>query len=117
MTRAPPAPLSSAGWNMKITLPARSACRADSSRAAPVSIAVCRSCPQACMTPSVRDANGSPVASVTGSASMSPRSSTTGPGRAPRSTAVTEVSRSPRVISSGSPASAASTFACVRGSS
>ena len=43
---------SSPGWNMKITFPASSARRADSSRAAPASIAVCRSWPQACMTPS-----------------------------------------------------------------
>ena len=69
------------------------------------------------MTPSNRDAYGSPVASVTGSASMSPRSSTTGPGRPPRSTAVTEVSWLPWVISSGSPSSAASTLSRVLGRS
>ena len=50
ISSAPPA-LSSPGWNMKITFPASSARRADSSRAAPASIAVCRSWPQACMTP------------------------------------------------------------------
>ena len=100
---------------MKITLPGRSRCRAESTRAAPASIAVCRSWPQACIAPSISDANGSPVVSVTGSASMSARSSTTGPGLPPRSTAVTELSSLPRVISSGSPSSAASTFACVLG--
>ena len=78
---------------MKITFPASSARRADSSRAAPASIAVCRSWPQACMTPSTREAYGRPVRSVTGSASMSPRSSTVPPGRPPRSTAVTERER------------------------
>jgi hypothetical protein len=40
---AAPAPCSSAGWNMKITSPPSSSRRADSSRAAPASIAVCRS--------------------------------------------------------------------------
>ncbi len=79
MCRAPPWP-SSPGWNMKITFPGSSACRADSSRAAPTSIAVCRSWPQACIAPSIADAYGRPVRSVTGSASMSPRSSTVGPG-------------------------------------
>ena len=116
MCRAPAWP-SSPGWNMKITVPGSSACRADSSRAAPASMAVCRSWPQACITPSMAEAYGSPVSSVTGSASMSPRSSTTGPGRPPRSTAVTEDSACPVLISSGSPASASSTLACVLGRS
>ena len=71
---------------MKITFPGSSASREDSSRAAPTSMAVCRSCPQACITPVTAEAYGSPVRSVIGSASMSPRSSTVGPGRAPRST-------------------------------
>ena len=47
---------SSPGWNMKITFPGSSACRADSSRAAPASMAMCRSCPQACITPVTADA-------------------------------------------------------------
>src|SRR3984957_12181155 len=115
MSRAPPRP-SSPGWNMKITLPGRSRWRAESTRAAPTSIAVCRSWPQACIAPSIRDANGRPVASVTGSASLSARSSTTGPGRPPRSTAVTELSCLPRLISSGSPSRAARILACVFGS-
>ena len=115
MCRAPAWP-SSPGWNMKITVPGRSACRAQSSRAAPASMAVCRSCPQACITPGTVEAYGSPVASVTGSASMSPRSSTTGPWP-PRSTAVTELSARPVLISSGSPARASSTLRCVFGRS
>ena len=69
------------------------------------------------MAPSFREAYGRPVASVTGSASMSPRSSTVSPGLAPRSTAVTELSACPVVISSGSPSSAASTFSWVLGRS
>ena len=78
---------SSPGWNMNTTLPGSSAWRADSSRAAPTSIAVCRSWPHACMTPSTCEVYGTPVSSVTGSASMSPRSSTVGPARPPRRTA------------------------------
>ena len=109
MILAPPCP-SSPGWNMKITLPGSSPRRADSSRAAPASIAVCRSCPQACIVPSICDANGSPVRSVTGSASISPRSSTAGPGWPPRSTATTELSPRPQLISSGRPSRALSTF-------
>ena len=53
MTLPPPKP-SSPGWNISTTSPGSSARRADSSRAAPMSIAVCRSWPQACMAPSMR---------------------------------------------------------------
>src|SRR5690606_13207328 len=59
----------------------------------------------------------SPVASVTGSASMSPRRRTAGPGRPPRSTAVTDVDDEPSVISRGSPSSAASAARWVCGRS
>ena len=69
------------------------------------------------MAPSTAEAYGSPVRSVTGSASMSPRSSTVLPGLPPRSTAVTELSALPRVISSGRPSSASSTLRWVRGRS
>ena len=55
------------------------------------------SCPQACMAPSISEANASPVSSGIGSASMSPRSSTVGPGRPPSSTATTELIRPPEV--------------------
>ena len=66
------------------------------------------------MVPSTRDAKSSPVRSVTGSASMSARSSTAGPCRPPpRSTAVTEVSDVPMVTSSGRPSSAATSFCWV----
>ena len=119
MCRAPAKP-SSPGWNMKITVPGTSSCRAQSSLAAPASMAVCRSWPQACIAPGIADAYGSPVSSVTGSASMSPRSSTTGPEperRPPRSTAVTELTAVPVLTSSGSPASASSTLRCVFGRS
>ena len=105
---------------MKITVPGSSSCRAQSSLAAPASMAVCRSWPQACIAPGMADAYGNPVSSVTGSASMSPRSSTTGPDpepRPPRSTAVTELTAVPVLTSSGSPASASSTLRCVFGRS
>ena len=69
------------------------------------------------MTPSFLEAYGRPVASVTGSASMSPRSSTVSPGLVPRSTAVTELSACPVLTSSGSPSMAASTFSWVLGRS
>ena len=59
----------------------------------------------------VVEANGCPVASVTGSPSMSPRSSTIGRSPAvsarPRSTATTLVTDSPVVISRSNPPSAA----------
>ena len=53
--------------------------RRQSSRAAPTRPATCRSCPHACIAPGTSDAYGRSVNSCTGSASMSPRSSTVGP--------------------------------------
>ena len=50
MCRAPWWP-SSPGWNMKITRPDSASRRECSSRAAEASIAVCVSCPQACIVP------------------------------------------------------------------
>jgi hypothetical protein len=47
---------------------------------------------------------------------MSARRSTDGPGRAPLSTAVTEVVDVPVLISSASPSSSESTISCVFGS-
>ena len=76
---------------MNTTRPARSACRAESILAALTSIATCVSWPQACMTPGTSEAKSRPVSSGIGSASMSPRSSTVGPGRAPSSTPTTEL--------------------------
>ena len=51
--------------------------------AAPSSIAIWASCPQACIFPSFSEAKGSPVFSTEGSASISARSITTGPGLPP----------------------------------
>ena len=79
MYRAPWWP-SSPGWNMKATRPARRPAAPASSLAAPASIATWVSWPQACMASSSRLANSSPVSSCIGRASMSPRSSTVGPG-------------------------------------
>ena len=64
--------------------------------------------------------NSTPVASCTGSASMSPRSSTAGAGwpftpAVPRSTAVTDEQEVPVEISRGSPLSASRTACCVCG--
>ena len=86
---------SSPGWNMNRTLPARSACRDESSFAAVTSIVVCRSWPHACMVSSRGDAKSSPVSSCIGSASMSPRRMMVGPGRAPSRVATTLVVESP----------------------
>ena len=83
--------LSSPGWNMNTTVPARRSRRWASSRAAEASIAVCRSCPHACIAPSIREAYSSPLSSRSGSASMSARSSTDGPGRLPVRVATTEL--------------------------
>ena len=80
MNRAPWWP-SSPGWNMNSTRPASSSRRSLSSWAAPDSIAVCVSWPQACMHPSTCDAKSRPVSSGIGSASMSPRRRIVGPGR------------------------------------
>src|SRR2546428_2015549 len=101
---------------MKRTEPARSARRRTSTRAAPTSIATCAPWPQACMAPSTSDANGSPVSSRSGSASMSARSRIVGPGLPPARRASTDVVRWPVRVSSPSASSASSTAACVRGS-
>ena len=116
MYRAPWNP-SSPGWNMNSTRPASRSRRWASTRAAEASIATWVSCPQACMIPSTSEANASPVSSGIGSASMSPRSSTVGPGRSPSSTATTELTERPRCTCNGRSARAATTASWVRGSS
>src|SRR5437879_8471625 len=101
---------------MNTTLPASDSRRAASSRAAPTNIAVWASWPHACIAPATSDANGRPVSSAIGSASMSARSRMVGPGRAPASRATTDVVRWPVRTSSGRPSRASSTVAWVRGS-
>ena len=70
--RAPPRP-SSAGWKMSCTVPAKSRL-AERCFAAPSSMVVCPSCPQACITPWLVEACDAPVCSWIASASMSARS-------------------------------------------
>jgi hypothetical protein len=99
--------VSSAGWKTARTVP-RQASRDRASRvAAPASHVTCMSCPQACITgvswPSgpvavAVLAYGNPVASSTGSASMSARSITVGPSPL-ESRPTTPVSPTPLVTS------------------
>jgi hypothetical protein len=110
-----PAPFSSAGWKTPINVPAQLPRSRSSAVMAPTSEAVCTSCPQACMTPGVVLAYGSPVSSSSGSASMSARIATTGPGPL-RSTATSPVPPHGRT-SAPVPARAAATASCVRCSS
>ena len=77
MSRAP-SNVSSAGWNMKRTVPFSDASSCLSSLAALSSMAAWKSCPQACALSPVGQAKGSPLISGMGSASMSARSSSTG---------------------------------------
>ena len=106
--RAPPTSpfgrLSSTGWNSSATAPRHSARAAASTSAAAIRMATWQSCPQACITPTssppqrvrARLAKGRSTSSVTGRASMSARSATTGPGPAPqRVTPTTPVTATP----------------------
>ena len=58
--------------------------RGESTRAAPSSAAVWKSCPQACITPEISLEKDRPGASWIRSASMSARRATVFPGRPPR---------------------------------
>ncbi|MDI2021316.1 hypothetical protein PJL18_01835 [Paenarthrobacter nicotinovorans] len=72
---APPGIVSSAGWKMIRTVPPSGLflCIRWSVRAMPSIAVVWTSCPQACVTPWFLEANGRPVSSMIGKASMSPR--------------------------------------------
>ena len=72
---APPGMVSSAGWKMIRTVPRSgdSSCIRCRTRAAPSMVAVWTSWPQAWVTPWFFEANGRPVSSMMGRASMSPR--------------------------------------------
>src|SRR5262245_3940104 len=100
---------------MNSTRPASSARRRWSRRAAPASMATWESCPQACIAPSTSEAKSSPVSSRSGSASMSARSRSVGPGRPPSSAATTEVVRSPVRTRRPRPSRESRTAAWVRG--
>ena len=86
-----------------MTVPGNSLRLPASTCAAPSSTAVWPSWPQACITPTFSprysavavDWNGRSACSVTGSASMSARSATVGPGLPPRSTPTTPVCATP----------------------
>ena len=113
---------SSAGWNTNITSPGRSAFIFDSASATPSRIATCMSWPQACITPTgwpryvlfTVEANGNPVCSVTGSASMSARSAMRGPGLPPFRMATTPVWPMPVFGSSPNARSLSATICAVR---
>src|SRR5690606_8795998 len=115
---------SSAGWNTNSTLPANWSRTPARASATPIRIAVCASWPQACITPTVSpryspvafEAKGRSLRSVTGSASMSARSSTVGPGRPPSSSATTPVWATPVSGSRPSARRWAATFSAVRNS-
>src|SRR5262245_9457011 len=88
---------------MNFTVPGILSFTAVRTSAVAIMIAVCASCPQACMTSTSRpryfiltlEANGRPGGSFTGSASMSARNATTGPGLAPFSRPTTPVLPTP----------------------
>ncbi|MGZ2475105.1 hypothetical protein ACVI1N_003396 [Sinorhizobium medicae] len=96
----PPPPPSSAGWKITATLPAKFRVSARYF-AAPSSMAVCPSWPQACILPGVFEDQAIPLASVIGRASMSALSPMVRPGpRLPRIRPTTPVRPSPVTISS-----------------
>ena len=105
---APPGSASSPGSKRKRISPGRCSRMPASTVAAPSSIDVWPSCPQACMTPGFSEANGSPVSSSMGSASMSARIASVGPGRPPTRRATTLVPDG-RVTSRSSAASFSAT--------
>jgi hypothetical protein len=112
---AAPAPVSSAGCSTTSTSP--SAGRSASRCAAPTAHDACTSCPQACITPGVVDAYGSPVASWMGRASMSPRTATSGArGSRPRMRATSPVPATRSSDAGRSTASARSSASAVRDS-
>lgn len=78
-----PCPVSSAGWKIRRTEPAKASRQAIRISAAPTSMAAWASCPQACIMPGTCEAKGSPVLSPMLRASMSARRATRGPGAAP----------------------------------
>ena len=113
---------SSAGWNTSITCPGRSWRIATSASAMPSRMPVWPSWPQACITPVVWplkvvvtfEANGRPVCSVTGNASMSARNAIFGPGLPPSMIATTPWWAIPVCGFSPSARRCSATFAAVR---
>ena len=85
---------------MKTAVPGSSLRRAARISAAVIAIAVWPSCPHACMTPGVPEANGARRVSVSGSASMSARHAIVLPGVSPRRIPTTPVFAMPVFTSS-----------------
>ena len=115
ISRAPPTP-SSAGWKMKLTVPLKLRVSARYF-AAPSSIVVWPSWPQACIRPGFWLAYGNPVASRIGSASMSARSPTEAWPLPLRNTPTTPVLPTPRCTSMPHSSSFRATRSAVRYSS
>ena len=115
MTRPPPPP-SSAGWKMKWTVPSKLRVSARYC-AAPSSIVVCPSWPQACIRPGVVDAWGNVLASVISRQSMSARSPIARADVPARSVPTTPVPAILRVTSMPHDASLSATIWLVRCSS
>ena len=116
-TACAPRPVSSAGCSTISTSPA--AGHAVRRWAAPTVQVACTSCPQACITPGCSEANGRPVSSEIGSASMSPRTATGARRESrPRIRATTPVpaTRSSRTGRGSIRASAAESASAVRSS-
>src|SRR5881394_3685209 len=97
----PPPPPSSAGWKITTAVPEKLRVSARY-LAPPSSIAVCPSCPQACILPGLMERYGRLVCSSMGSASMSARRPTTFPAPCPlpRITPTTPVLPMPAMTSS-----------------
>ena len=98
---AAPSSSSSAGWNTSATRPARNGASSWRTAAAPSRVAVWMSCPQACILPGTVEAKGRPVSSPIGSASMSARMASVGPGRPP--SMVPTIPVRPRPVRCGMP--------------
>ena len=77
ISSAPPGYSSSACWKSKRTSPGNCSRDPESTFAVASSIAVCASCPQACITPARCDANSKSFSSWIGRASMSARIAST----------------------------------------
>ena len=114
MASAPPQP-SSPGWKMKWTMPSKLRVSARY-LAAPSSMVVWPSCPQACIAPFTVLRKGRSVSSSIGSASISARSPMARLPEPFRSTPTTPVPPTPRWTSIPSASRAVATFSAVRNS-
>ena len=115
ISRAPPPP-SSAGWKTSTTLPSKCRCWARWCAAAS-KVAVCPSCPQACILPACRLACANAFFSWMGKASMSARKATARADVPWRITPTTPVPPSPRCTSIPHSPRRAATRSAVRCSS